>query len=194
MSAQNQANVSIRTQCHLFINLYINLFIYGFNQVIMKLFTHEFFRLSFQRLQRRSDEEEDAMKSINENSSNTENPNQSRGDSNSNSVSNSNSSSSNGMGGVIAGGSWVIDSMKSHTTDSNGMENEVGKVVEKVEGEKGVGAGADTVEVEEDGDYVVDIYMQSDVTEGEDPSAPKIPDPGSHIPVVQVDGYAKTIF
>jgi hypothetical protein len=134
------------------------------------------------------------MKSINENSSSTESPNQQRSDINSSSVSNSNSSSS-GMGGVIAGGSWVIDSMKSHTADSNVMENEIQKVPEKVEGEKekGVGAGAGAVEGEEDSDYVVDIYMQSDVKEGENPSTPKITDPGSHIPVVQVDGYAKTI-
>jgi hypothetical protein len=135
------------------------------------------------------------MKSINENSSSTESPNQNRGDSNSNSISNSNNnsnSSSSGMGGVVAGGSWVIDSMKSHTTDCNVMENEVGKLIEKAEGEKGEGACA--VEGEEHSDYVVDIYMQSDVTEGEDPSVPKITDPGSHIPVVQVDGYAKIIF
>jgi hypothetical protein len=147
-----------------------------------------FFYLLFQRLQRRSDEEEDAMKSINENSASTESPNQQRGDGNSVSNSNSNSNSSSSvMGGVIAGGSWVIDSMKSHTTDSNVIENEDQKVPEKVEGEKeGVGAGA--IEGEEDSDYVVDIYMQSDVTEGENPSVPKITDPGSHIPVVQVDG------
>lgn len=129
------------------------------------------------------------MKSINENSSSTESPNQQRSCSNSSGISNSNSSSS-GMGGVIAGGSWVIDSMKSHTTDSNVMENEAEKVTKTLEGEKekGEGVGADAVEGEEDSDYVVDIYMQSDVTEGEDPSVPKITDPGSHIPVVQVDG------
>ena len=151
----------------------------------------------FQRLQRRSDEEEDAMKSINENSPSIESPNQNRSDSNSNTVSNSNSnnsnSSSSGTGGVVAGGSWVIDSMKSHTADGNVTDNEVKKVIEKAEGEKekekGEGVGEDAVVgEEEDSDYVVDIYMQSDVTEFEDPSAPKIPGPGSHIPVVQVDG------
>lgn len=129
------------------------------------------------------------MKSINENSSSTESTNQQHSDINSSSVSNSNSSSS-GVGGVIAGGSWVIDSMKSHTADSNVMENEAEKVTKTLEGEKEKGEGvvAGAVEGEEDSDYVVDIYMQSDVTEGEDPSVPKITDPGSHIPVVQVDG------
>lgn len=133
------------------------------------------------------------MKSINENSSSSENqnPNSNRNNSNSNSNSvndsNSNSNSvnnsvnnSNSMGGVIAGGSWVIDSMQSPTLNNDKIiEKEVAKQEEEKEKE---GEG------EEEGDYVVDIYMQSDVTEGEDSNVPKNPEPGSHIPVVQVEG------
>ena len=115
------------------------------------------------------------MKSINENSSSSESQNQSSSDSNSN---------SNSMGGIVAGGSWVIDSMQAHTTDSKEIVKEVEKEVVILEG-GGVG--------DEESDYVVDIYMQSDITEGEDSNVPKNPETGSHIPVVQVDGYAKMI-
>ena len=143
--------------------------------MILQLLTFLFFCIFFQRLQRRSDEEEDAMKSINENSSSSENqnPNSNNSNSNSNSANNSNS-----MGGVIAGESWVIDSMQSPTLNNDKIiEKEVVKQEEEKEGEG-----------EEEGDYVVDIYMQSDVTEGEDSNVPKNPEAGSHIPVVQVEG------
>lgn len=137
----------------------------------------------FQRLQRRSDEEEDAMKSINENISSSENQNPNSNNNSSNSNSNSNSvNNSNSMGGVIAGGSWVIDSMQSPTFNNDKV---IEKEVVKQEGDKEKqGEG----EEEEEGDYVVDIYMQSDVTDGGDSNVPKSPEPGSHIPVVQVEG------
>ena len=123
------------------------------------------------------------MKNINENSSSSENQNPNSNNNSSNSNSNSNSvNNSNNVGGVIAGGSWVIDSMQSPTLNHDKM---IEKEVIKQEGDKekeGEGEG------EEEGDYVVDIYMQSDVTEGEDSHVPKNPEPGSHIPVVQVEG------
>ena len=151
---------------------------YFFVSIFLHSFFHKLLHLFLQRLQRRSDEEEDAMKNVNENSSSTENKNHNHGDSNNfnNNNSNSNSNSNSSIGGVIAGGSWVIDSMQPHITDNEVKEKEVEKVVEKLEGG------------DEENDYVVDIYMQSDITEGEDSNVPISPERGSHIPVVQVDG------
>lgn len=58
-----------------------------------------------------------------------------------------------------------------------------------------IGDGQGQGEPLDDGDYVVDIYMQQEQEDKDtaNESAAKISDPRTHIPVVQVDGYVPSL-